>query len=151
MNTVNFGAKFIQNKFIYKKDPSGKYLPEKVSIVELDTKNLEDIAFLKVLSQDLGNFSYAESLFSDIVMNLQVHLKKINQKILILTSQKENFSKMDTNSEKGFISYYVYPNNEIRVNYLEGLQNNFFNNKKRDYKHIGKALFNSMIEQDSPK
>lgn len=151
MYSVSFGAKLVQNKIVYRREPSGKYLPEKLSVAEINTDDFKDVLFLKTYAEIAGDYSYAECLFSDAVMNLKVKLGVVTQKILFLTSQKDDFENMSTDGVKGFISYYKYPNDEIRVNYLEGLQNSFFNNKNREYKHIGKALFSSMLDLDKPK
>lgn len=151
MYSVNFGAKLVQNKYIQKKDLYGKYFPQKVSIAQIDTNNINDILFLKTFAETSNPYSYAECLFSDAVMNLQVKIGGFIQKILILTSQQKEFENLNPKDVKGFISYYKHPNNEIRINYLEGLQDNFFNNKNREYKHIGKSLFESMLELETPK
>jgi len=151
MSSINFGAKLVQNKMIYKREQIGKYLPQKVSIAEIDTNNINDVLFLKIFAETANPYSYAECLFSDAIMNLQVKIGGFIQKILVLTSQQKDFENMKPEEVKGFISYYKHPNDEIRINYLEGLHNNFFNNKNREYKHIGKALFNSMLELEKPK
>lgn len=150
MYSVNFGAKFVTNSIIQKKDISGAFFPEKVSIVEIDCKKNIDKEFLKTLSIYRGQFSYAESLYQ---MALLRNDKKNNaiSKIMVLTSQEDNFDDMNVADVKGFIEYDLSPNKEIRINSFEGFQDNFFRKKVRQYKHIGKSLLNYVLKNENPK
>lgn len=152
MYSVSFGSSFVKKCFIQKKDVSGKYLPEKVALVELDCRNAKDLNFLSILAQYNGEYSYAGTLFEMAKLTSESNLKE-NQKnrILLLTSQLDDFENIKKEDVKGFIEYDIKNNKNIRINCFEGLQDNFFKKKVRKYKHIGKTLLNYVIKNEKPE
>lgn len=151
MYSVSFGAKLVRNVNIQRRTCSGKYEPEKVSVVKLNLKSKEDINFLKSLKDNWDEFSYAENVYNDASVYSMTPFENRKQRILVLTSQEDDFTNLKVENTKGFVEYTCKSDKELRINYLQGLQSSLYNNPVRDYKHIGKELIKSLLAYENPQ
>ena len=151
MDSVNFTANHIKNVTIAKKH-FNKYKPCRVSLVELDAANKNDV---KVISDTAGKWDISFTCFTyEDMIDAQANTEAFDAlKVYALTKQKTDFDKMKYSDVLGVI--------EVKKDYKNGnkvevLQTNpkFIKEKFNPlpaFKHIGKRLTKFVKEEFGTK
>lgn len=136
---INFKAREISIKNVMRLNPQSKrYLPERVSFVELDLASSNDLKILKKLKR-----SWALSFVSDIYK--QVKSTQADS-VYLLTTQSENFNKLKSKNILGIAETAKSDGDEVVLEYLQTHPNyiNDNSNPSPQYKGIGTALLSSI-------
>lgn len=151
MDSINFTANHIKNVDIARKY-YGKYKPCKVSLVEFDPINKNDV---NAIYKTTDNWDASFTAFTyDDMRNVNENKELMsNLHVYALTTQNSNFQRMVSSKILGVVEVV---NTYSKGNKIEVLQTNpdmikdSFNKSPR-YKHIGQALVSFVKEKFSDK
>ena len=127
-NKINFNGNFIRPTVVKKINKDNKYIPHRVSLIQIDTTNQMDIKALRDTFKIWENDSSIPS-FSDIIYEdaKQIHDKNYDNgfhKFFVLTNQKKHFYKLNYNDILAMSEISAYPHskkiNIYFINYPEG-------------------------------
>lgn len=149
-SNISFGANFNNYAKILKKDKiSGKYLPENVSFVTVDSRNISDLNALKEVYNAWGRDVLTEGILNAAVAKSCGDRYFLRNKIFALTSQMEDFENLNPSKILGVADIRVLGSKGniflelLKVNpFLKGEQN-------PDIKKIGTAILDSLKEKFS--
>lgn len=149
MNTINFTANFVKRAPVLKKDDKGDYSPAKVTIVELDIEDENDILALYKTSVEWNELGalYASEVFHEAVKGYEYgDIEK--EHYFAVTEQTKDFHKLDSDKILGLMLFSESRYNEDEINWLQIKPNtNSVNSHNREYKHIGKSLVDLLKER----
>jgi len=148
MNKINFTANLIKHVQISKKNNRGEYIPDVVSIVELDKNDKNDTDALHKTAIEWyfmkDRFSY--DIYSEAIKGYEYD--NINREhYFAVTEQTKDFSTLDSNKILGLM---LFSNTNDDVDEINFLQVRPDINKKqsvnRKYKGVGKAFTDLLKE-----
>ena len=138
---INFTASYINQVKIKEKQPqSSKFKESSASLVELSMLDKNDVKTLEELSYDWGDTSYATNLYE---LSKYVNYKgcsDLNSNILAVTTQKEDFEKLDAGKVLGLVEYIKKDDNSARISLIETNPEHTYYSNDREYKNIGKCM-----------
>ncbi|GEM_PF-847577 len=147
MNTINksspsFGAKFINNTNIKRFLRSTKeYVPAKVSFVEIDSYNREDIFALEDVARYWVNGKFATNFVT--TAKWKTIGNGNNRKIYALTAQNKSHGKLNYDDILGLAEVCENSKHDIYLNYLQAKPDIIYS-QNREYKGIGSGILNSL-------
>lgn len=145
MTPINFTGSFVKNVTISKSIADGKMKPENVALVKLDKTDPRDTMTLAETAYKWENVAsgYASNIYCDS-LKAKIYPDVSNEHYFALTTQKENFEKLEADKILGLSLFYEKqsPNNEIA--WLQANPSTNHEAGQRTYKNIGKALVNFM-------
>ena len=137
IDSVSFGAKYIDFSFVKKYDKaSKKFLPSRVSFVKLEAGNKDDIDAL-----DFAEKKWAKADFMPKIATAGHWMENNPIEIYALTCQADNFEKLRGKDILAFAEIRnddTFPNGK-QLHYLQVRPNaQNVNSKQNKYKHVGK-------------
>lgn len=142
---INFNAKFLNNVTIQKLNPkTNNYIPTTASFVEFEPQNAKDFEAIKnavtnwegqVFATSIG--TNAENIIKGTISN------KINR-IFMLTTQKDNFEKLDKEKVLGLANMEQLPNKPNELRYFQVKPDSKFGTNNRKFRHVGKEMLKSI-------
>ena len=144
-SNISFSANFKNYVKILKRDQvSGKYFPADVAFVTIDSRNLSDLRALKEVYDNWGRDVLTEGVLNAAVSKSYGDKYFSRNKIYALTSQSENFEKLNPSKILGVADIRVLGSKgnifleHLKVcPFLKGEQN-------PDIKKVGTAILNSL-------
>lgn len=142
MNPINFTGSYLRTAYIPHKKDTGEIEQTQVSIVELNPKDAKDV-------EALGRTSVKwEHIKSGFAMNIFNELFKprlypdVNyEKYLALTTQNENYSKLDHEKILGLALYSDRRAPQNEISWLQACPTtNYESDNEREYSGIGSTL-----------
>lgn len=145
LDSISFSARLKNYIKIRKYDSQrGKYLPLKVSFVEIDSK--EDLPVLENIAK---YWSLFPSFTDDIYDTARGYLTKKdsdfykNSKVYALTTQLNNFKSLDENSILGIVDVANIRSRKINIMNIQANPNIIYN-IFREFKGIGTGILKSL-------
>jgi len=142
--TVNFTAKFLTDTYIPTRLPNGDYVPNCVSIVELDKNNTNDMrAVLETTTNcDKNGGKFGRNIYSQM-KNPDYDAGIKTERYIALTTQTADFDKLKPQYIQGLM---ILSKNYYEQNELSWLETNpqIVNAEKgkKPYKCVGTSLVN---------
>ncbi len=119
--------------------------PCALSFVQIDTKNKSDIAALKELDYMYERKSYFGDISDNASLDYRCNISFNDKKYYVLTSQKRDFEKLDSDMILGAVQVEPHENcNEI--NYLQVIPEQNYFNPEREYKNLGSSIVNTIMK-----
>ena len=153
MVQISFTSSFLKTVYIPHNTQTGEVEITEASIVELSSKDKNDIEALGKTSKEWQKIKsgYAPSIYYEM-FKPRLYPDVNYEKILALTTQNEDYNKLDYQKILGLA---VYSDKTEPVNEISWLQTNpktnFETKNKREYKELGKKLVDYMKEiSDKP-
>ena len=145
---VSFGAKFVRNAKIKKLNPLSKgYEKMQVSFVRIDPKNLSDINALGRVADTWVNEKFASTIY-----NRALSLRKggidLNSKIFAITSQKDNFKKLDADRILGVAEIEELTPKSCYLGHIQVDPNHIYY-EVPPFKGVGTAILNRLKDMYS--
>ncbi len=148
-NKINFNGNFIRPTVVKKINKDNKYIPHRVSLIQIDTTNQMDIKALRDTFKIWENDSSIPS-FSDIIYEdaKQIHDKNYDNgfhKFFVLTNQKKHFYKLNYNDILAMSEISAYPHSKkINIDAIEVHPEHNYWSSKRNFKGIGSAFLDAI-------
>ncbi len=148
---LNFGAKFVQKTAISKLE-NGNTSEEAASIVELLSNDKNDIkSFEKTVKGWQKGDEFGLCIFDDLEDIRDKKMSKDVYKVYALTTQSDNFEKLDSSKILGASTLKLVNEKENHIRFLQVSPKCYFENKQRGYKSIGKAFIDFFKSQSKNK
>lgn len=143
VSSSSFKAKYINNINICKKDIFPNYLSKEASFVQIEPKKLSDLDALEnaVKYWDYDKFGRNICFIANAIRNESKYYK--NHKVYALTTQKENFNKLDSDLILGLIGVCPETNNYTFIEYMQ-VNPEMLYPREPEYKGIGTAILESL-------
>lgn len=145
---ISFGASFIQRMPIKKYSfQTETYTPSYANLVELSPHDLRDVSALDEIAFNFGNDSYADN----IAFDAKKAYKRNNHKnepfsAIALTTQEDNFEKLNANDVIGIAEIFKRKKGEIELLYLQTHPKYVYSLHPRKVKNIGTAILDYLKE-----
>ena len=138
INNINFKAKYIDTAIIKKRNMF-VYKPISVNIVEFDRNNSTDIMACRKVISDFGNMMKSD------------HPEGV--RFWGLTTQKDNFDKIDPNSFLGIMKFFNIGYDEMIISTLQTKPETQYSHfgTNREFKGVGKALIEKIKSMKGDK
>lgn len=151
MTLLNFKANFIKNVSIPKQLSDGSIEMNRVSLVELDKKDKQDISTLAETSYNWNcvKWGYASDIYSDAIKWCE-YPDVEKEHYYALTTQNENYKKLESDKILGLALYMEKKSPKDEIAWLQVNPSTNYESGKRIYKNIGTAIV-SYIKQLSLK
>ena len=144
---ISFTASYINKVGIKEKCPhSSRFQDKSASLVELSMLDKRDVKTLEELSYDWGDYSYATNLYEFAKYINSKQITNSPQKLLAITTQKENFKNLEPSKVLGLVEYTPIEDNSAKINLIETNPVHTYYSNDREYKNIGKGLIQGVIE-----
>lgn len=119
--------------------------PYTLSFVQIDTKNKSDITALSELDYMYQRKSYFGDISDNASLDYRCNMSFNDKKYYVLTSQKRNFEKLDSDMILGAVQVEPHENcNEI--NYLQVIPEQNYSNSNREYKNLGASIVGTILK-----
>ena len=142
MYPISFKANYLTSVNVSRLNDDKKIENEKLSLVELDKNNYNDIKALHTVAQDWDkkSYTYAMQIYNDAVKCYEYNDVE-QEHYLALTTQKDDFEKLDDSKVLGLMLFSEYKNGKNRIDWLqvEPLSSSKSTQAKK-YKGLGTAL-----------
>ena len=150
---ISFGANFIKNTTILQKDKSGNFKPYDVALVELDPYSKNDIATMAEIADEWFSWESFTPQILESMENISDRHQMIRseRKFYALTTQTDNFEKLDQMNILNTAQVSDYRFNQIKLDFIETNPAYKHKEAKSCYKHIGTAMLNCIKELYSKK
>lgn len=152
MNPISFKASFVAPANISKKSAPETYYNKKVSIVELDKNDANDLLALSETTRlwTREGARYASEIFHEAVKDREYD-DVVKEHYFALTEQNKNIDKLEPNKILGLMLFSESRFNENEINWFQVRPNsNFVNSHDREYKYVGKSMIN-MLKNKFPE
>ena len=144
---ISFKASLINYTTINRINPRNEqYI---TSFVELDTRNQEDFLALQSIAKKWENgFSLAQDVYNDFKCDRNgTHLfESVKKRFFALINEKKPVKMLDPDSILGIASVSNEQDEAFVLEFLQTNPEHKYGNENRKFKHIGKALLNSIID-----
>lgn len=141
---VNFGAKFKNPVEILRKDSKGVFKPHKVSFVEIEPQNENDIKALRKASFYWAeNDSYACNIYTDSLSLRKNNNLKENFKIFAITEQNDKFDKLEDEKILGLAEIKKQKPREFHISYIQVDPRNVYT-LEPSFKKVGTRILDSI-------
>lgn len=141
----HFNAHFLNKSIIQEMNSrTKKYNKKVVNFVEFDFKNKDDLIAMADALNIWVDDEYGKKILDVAKRIINLNAISNNNRIFLLTTQTKNFVKLDKNKILGMAHMMTFPNVFPELRYLQVHPKNKFNENKRQYKHIGKSIINSL-------
>lgn len=135
---INFKANLNSIGIVKRLNKDNSYSDLPVSFVELDINSKRDLfAMKKVANNWMGNI-YANDVYERFKVNQERNLENQEERFFALTSQKENFDKLDYKRILGVAEIYLPLGEDAEIEFLQ--TNQSFLTECPSIKHIGKVI-----------
>lgn len=143
-SSINFGAKFKNPVKILKKDISGHYIPHKVSFVELEPENLDDIkALYNVNRYWAEKDQYACNIYTTALELRRNEDLQNNTCIFAVTEQNDKFEKLNDEKILGLAEVSTRKPKEYYISYIQVDPRNVFSISP-EFKRVGSRILDSV-------
>ena len=144
--TINFTANLIRQTNIPKLNEEGKYRPAKVSVVELDKNDNNDINALYQTYTDWKwqGAKYSKEIYEEAVKGYEYD-QVLKEHYFAVTEQKDDFEKLDSSKILGLMMYSETFEDADEIDWLQVRPNtNSIDSWNREYKKVGKTLIDTI-------
>lgn len=143
MNNIHFGANFIGQVPVKKKNIKGKFETKKVSLILIDTLNKNDILALKHTGENWKDF--ATPIYEDAKMSFERKARSNFHHILALTEQTDNFEKLQPDKLLAESSIMAFPSSKkINIDEFQVKPEYNYFSPNRKFKQVGTALLDAI-------
>ncbi len=141
---INFGAKFKNPVEILRKDAQGAFKPHKVSFVEIEPSNENDIKALGRASYYWAeNEHYASNIYTDALGLRNDKSWQDRVKIFVVTEQKDHFEKLDDEKILGLTEIVKQKPKEFHISYIQVDPRNVYSLEPL-FKKVGTKILDSI-------
>ncbi len=144
INNTNFGAKFINNVRIQQFDSkTGDYKSKRASFVEFDPKNRRDLFAIRKATRGWDGDYFGRHIAEQAGEIAKSYISPHINHIYLLTSQLDDFEKLDNNEILGLAQMEIN-NNENNLHFLQVKPSSTFLRAGRGYKKVGAGIITSL-------
>lgn len=144
INNTKFGAKFINNVKIQQFDSNtGDFRPKRASFVEFDPKNKKDLFAIRNATKDWDGDLFGRHIALQAEKIAKRYTSPYINHIYLLTSQLDNFEKLDKNGILGLAQMEIN-NNKNNLHFLQVKPSSTFLHTERNYKKVGASIIESL-------
>lgn len=143
-NSINFRAKLINTAQIKKLNPNGTYSPQKISIVEIDPTNIQDIFAISDAAKYWTGEKYASNI--SYTTNCLFHniLDRKKYKVFAATEQLNNLDNLEENKILGMTDVKKTGKRTVELNYIQVNQDYHLFMDKPRHKNIGTSIMDTL-------
>lgn len=142
---MSFRANFITKTPVLKYNPKiNNYAETKVSLVEFDFKNSQDLMAIVNSVKNWKTKLFAGQTASNASMMYNNLLSAKKNRIYILTSQGNNFDKLNYKDILGLLQMSKVLSKSGEIEYFEVNPDVKFENTNRVFKHIGQGMIDGL-------
>jgi len=139
INNINFQGNYIKPAVIKRDNGNGEFLPQKVSVVELDIDSCKDRALVANIAKEWGRQNFIDNIEFDIQQQRERLIKNNKFHVFVLTSQEDDFNTLRKDEVMAMAEFKERLDSNELV-YLQVDPENNYSNPFSEYKHIGKAM-----------
>lgn len=142
---LNFKAKFIQKTSVLKRDQNNKnYNPTLVSFVEYNPNSRQDLEAMYEAVKGWAGKHFAGEIILNACSLMLEELSRKNNHVYIITSQEDNFDKLNKKQILGLAQVENLEGNCDELKYIEVNPEVKRSNDGRIYKHVGMGMINAL-------
>ena len=143
-NNTSFGAIFINNVRIQEYDTGAeRYKAKRASFVEFDPKNKHDITAIKGATKTWDGDYFGRYVALHAAQIAKKYLSSSINHVYLLTTQLDNFEKLDKNAILGIAEMQTKDKDENYLSFLQVKPDSTFSSEQRPYKLIGARILSS--------
>lgn len=144
-NNTTFGATLINNVRIQKLDAdTGSYKTQRASFVKFDPKNRRDLSAIKGATKGWDGDFFGRYVALRAEQIAKKYLSPHINHVYLLTSQLDNFDKLDKNAILGIAEMQTADAEENVLSFLQVKPESTFIKGKRPYKKVGARILSSL-------
>ena len=145
VHNITFGANYIKDASIKKKNWKGFFEPYSVKMLEFNPKSKDDIKAVNDVVWPWGGF---RSFSYEIAENMSDILEGLNRsssyKFYALTQQKKDFEQLNPKDILSLVQIIDNGKDRIKISFLETNPKYAYASKNSIFKHIGSAMLNAI-------
>lgn len=147
---ISFGASFIKEVNVKKLVENSKsYITKNVSCVELDPLNKADVKAINETQDAFYGVSFVDDIFFNAKKIFRKGENKENMQIYALTTQKDNFEKLDADKVLVMADVVAKEDNGAYLEYIQAHPLIAYAIDKPPYKNVGTELIKILQEKFS--
>ncbi len=143
-NSINFRAKLINTAQIKKLNPNGTYSPQKISIIEIDANNIQDLFAISDAAKYWTGDKYASNIVYTANCLFHNSFDRRRYKVFAATEQLDNLDNLDGDKILGMTDVKKTAKKAIQLNYIQVNQDYHLFMDKPRHKNIGTSIMDTL-------